>query len=221
MVAIGSQIRALRRDQHLSLREVAEKAGVSISHLSQVESGKTNPSVSSLARIATALSIPMDRLLAYEMTNGTTGQTGENHRGDTSGNSHEAFSNGDRPDKASSIQRRQINPPADFIVHQDARATIQLMGGVTWARLTAGQEEGIEFREVRYEVGASSGQVMQYHLGREFGMILQGKGLLEVGFERYEVQEGDSFSFDSTIPHRLTNAGQELLRAIWVTFDHV
>jgi hypothetical protein len=33
----------------------------------------------------------------------------------------------------------------------------------------------------------------------EFGMILQEQGLLEVGFERYEVHVGDSFCFDSTI----------------------
>jgi transcriptional regulator with XRE-family HTH domain len=216
VVAIGKKIREIRRSQHLSLREVAEKAEVSISHLSQVESGKTNPSVSSLARIANALSVPFDSFFSDEETDET--QVSGNHQGDQAGEDH-ATTQGRNPAEYTSPKRKR-HRSVDFIVHPDTRATIHLMGGVTWARLTAESEEGIEFREVCYEVGLDSGPLMHYHAGREFGMILQGQGLLEVGFERYEVHVEDSFCFDSTIPHRLTNTGQEPLRAIWVTFDH-
>jgi transcriptional regulator with XRE-family HTH domain len=52
---LGTRIRALREDQGLSLRVVAESAGVSESFLSQVERGVANPSVASLRRIAEAL----------------------------------------------------------------------------------------------------------------------------------------------------------------------
>ena len=52
---LGRRIRAIREEKGLSLRTVADEAGVSESFLSQVERGVANPSVSSLRRIATAL----------------------------------------------------------------------------------------------------------------------------------------------------------------------
>jgi transcriptional regulator with XRE-family HTH domain len=54
-VELGRRIRQLREDRGLSLRTVAEAAGVSESFLSQVERGVANPSVASLRRIAVAL----------------------------------------------------------------------------------------------------------------------------------------------------------------------
>jgi transcriptional regulator with XRE-family HTH domain len=54
---IGERLRAIRRLRRQTLREVAERAGLSESFLSQVERGRTNVSVSSLQRIAAALGI--------------------------------------------------------------------------------------------------------------------------------------------------------------------
>lgn len=52
---LGRRIRVLREDKGVSLRMVADSAGVSESFLSQVERGVANPSVASLRRIAEAL----------------------------------------------------------------------------------------------------------------------------------------------------------------------
>lgn len=52
---LGGRIRALREEKGLSLRAVAEAAGVSESFLSQVERGVASPSVASLRRVAQAL----------------------------------------------------------------------------------------------------------------------------------------------------------------------
>jgi transcriptional regulator with XRE-family HTH domain len=54
-LALARRIRSLREERGLSLRNVAEGAGVSESFLSQVERGVANPSVASLRRIAEAL----------------------------------------------------------------------------------------------------------------------------------------------------------------------
>ncbi len=43
------------------------------------------------------------------------------------------------------------------IVHASSRPTIELKGGVTWARLTALAEKGAEFLEITYAPGAMSG----------------------------------------------------------------
>jgi transcriptional regulator with XRE-family HTH domain len=52
---LGSRIRSIRERRGLSLRVVAEHAGVSESFLSQVERGVANPSVASLRALADAL----------------------------------------------------------------------------------------------------------------------------------------------------------------------
>lgn len=56
---VGRTIREQRRRQGLSIRETAEMAGVTPSHLSQIERGVTNPSLAVLRKVATALSLPL------------------------------------------------------------------------------------------------------------------------------------------------------------------
>ena len=61
---IGARARRLRLDQRLTLRELAEKSGVSLRFLLQVETGKANISVKRLADIARALGTSASALLA-------------------------------------------------------------------------------------------------------------------------------------------------------------
>ena len=60
---------------------------------------------------------------------------------------------------------------------------------------------------------------MSHHIGREFTYVLEGELLLELGFEKYLLEEGDSVIFDSTTPHRLSNAGDVPMRAVTMIFD--
>jgi len=55
----GVLIREKRRFNSLTLTDLAHKTGLSISFLSQVETGATNPSVNSLRKIALALGTPL------------------------------------------------------------------------------------------------------------------------------------------------------------------
>ena len=54
---LGEFIRDLRRNARFSLRELAEKAGVSNPYLSQIERGLRKPSAEVLAQIANALRV--------------------------------------------------------------------------------------------------------------------------------------------------------------------
>jgi len=56
---IGSRLRELRRARNLTLRQLAESASVSASLISQVETGRVEPSITSLRRIATGLGVPI------------------------------------------------------------------------------------------------------------------------------------------------------------------
>ena len=56
---IGQRIKERRIEQNLSLRDLGEKTGLTASFLSQIENDLTEPSITSLQKIATALKVPM------------------------------------------------------------------------------------------------------------------------------------------------------------------
>jgi len=61
-------IKQLRADRGLSLRGLAEAAGLSASALSQIEAGQVSPSVATLEKIATALGVSITALFAVPET---------------------------------------------------------------------------------------------------------------------------------------------------------
>ncbi len=57
---LGNLIRKCRQKRKLTLRELCDKAGVSVGYLSQVERGNATPSLGTLAQIARALDLGLD-----------------------------------------------------------------------------------------------------------------------------------------------------------------
>lgn len=57
--ALGERIRKLRKDKGISLRELARRAEISPSFLSEVETGRSFPSPESLERIAAKLEVSL------------------------------------------------------------------------------------------------------------------------------------------------------------------
>lgn len=63
-ITLAEFIKKKREEKNWSMRELAEKAGVSHSEIARMEKGeRTNPSASMLRAIATALHIPITELL--------------------------------------------------------------------------------------------------------------------------------------------------------------
>jgi transcriptional regulator with XRE-family HTH domain len=65
-VPIGPRIRALRDAMELSLRDLAQRSGVSAPMLSQVERGETSPTLAVAARIASGLELRLSQLLRLD-----------------------------------------------------------------------------------------------------------------------------------------------------------
>ena len=63
---LGPRVRALREAMSLSLRDLAERSGVSAPMLSQVERGETSPTLQIAARIATGLELRLSQLLRLD-----------------------------------------------------------------------------------------------------------------------------------------------------------
>src|SRR5213592_2590559 len=64
--AVGIRVRALREAMGLSLRDLAERSGVSAPMLSQVERGETSPTLAIAARIAGGLELTLSQLLRLD-----------------------------------------------------------------------------------------------------------------------------------------------------------
>ena len=60
---LGTNIREYRKKQKLTMKELAERTGLSIGYISQVERGETEPSLSSLRKIAGEFDVPVYVLL--------------------------------------------------------------------------------------------------------------------------------------------------------------
>jgi transcriptional regulator with XRE-family HTH domain len=63
---LGARIRALREASSLSLRDLAERSGVSAPMLSQVERGETSPTLQVAERIAAGLELRLSQLLRLD-----------------------------------------------------------------------------------------------------------------------------------------------------------
>ncbi len=216
---IGEKLRAARQNAGISLRELARKTEMSASMLSQIETGKAYPSVRSIYDIAAALDLPVDYFFPGR-SDERLAPTDDDFNAEgalTASEMREATIDGSNEHLLSET----IGPNSVIaqVVHASARPTIVLKGGVTWTRLTATAESDAEFLEISYACGATSGENLSHHTGREFGLILEGELVVQLGDQDYVLHEGDSIVFDSTIPHRLVNKGASLARAIWVVWN--
>ncbi len=87
-----------------------------------------------------------------------------------------------------------------------------------------GGGEGISYRQIgsaksghalqilseRYEIGADTGMIMLEHEGEEGGVILTGRLEVTVGEASRILGAGDAYYFNSRLPHRFRNAGNEI-----------
>jgi transcriptional regulator with XRE-family HTH domain len=174
----------------MSLRSVAQELGVSASLISQVETGKTQPSVSTLWALVTHLGVSIDDLL------GTSQPTTE--------------ADAQPPATPTALAPSVIQRAADNPV-------LEMENGVRWERLALGEHGPANPLLVTYESGASSsveGKLMR-HAGVEYAFIMEGELILQLDFETHVLQAGDSVHFDSVRPHLFSNRGSVPARGVW------
>ncbi|MFN8189115.1 MAG: cupin domain-containing protein [Nocardioidaceae bacterium] len=187
---IGVRLRRARTANGASLRSVAQAVGVSASLLSQVETGKTQPSVSTLYAIVNHLGISLDELLGIGAPVGIPDQ-------------HQPIGT---PALLPAIQRAADNP------------VLEMENGVRWERLAGGTGDPTESLLVTYAPGTSSsveGKLMR-HSGVEFAYLLEGELSLQLEFDTHVLRAGDSLQFDSLRPHLYHNHGDVPARGVWV-----
>ncbi len=67
---IAQRIRQKRKAAHLSIEQLAEKAGISTSYLAYIESGNRRPTLETLDKLAVALELPVSDLVKVDARDG-------------------------------------------------------------------------------------------------------------------------------------------------------
>jgi len=193
---LGPRLRLAREERQLSVRELARRIGCSASLISQIERGISVPSVGVLYSLATELDSSLDHLLF-----------GADPR---------------RPSvMAAPSPEEQAGPVSaapGIVQRAGCRNIIDLASGVRWERLTPGADAMADFLEVVYSPGGHSTDERRplRHNGHEYGLVISGTLVANVGFESYQLGPGDSIAFESSTPHEYLNKTGDPVHAIWV-----
>jgi mannose-6-phosphate isomerase-like protein (cupin superfamily)/DNA-binding XRE family transcriptional regulator len=221
----------VRQQSGISLRALARQANVSASLISQIETGRLRPSVSTLYAVTGALGVPVaDLLESSTEINGDDVAPGL-YPVTTSGLAamialnpvaeHTAApavltapgSNGE--DAAAAALDVPLTKPG-------AREAITLDSGVVWEIMGQLAGERVDFLRIIYPPGSSSstGELMS-HPGTEYGFLHSGELVMQLGDVERTLAPGDAVTFRSSTPHRFRNDGDVTAVGIWVVIDNV
>lgn len=78
------------------------------------------------------------------------------------------------------------------------------------------RENSLESYVIKIPAGSHTHHGSYGHVGREFGVVIQGTARLKYEKNEYILNKGDSVSFPASCPHTIENVGDEELKAIWV-----
>lgn len=197
---VGERLREERLRRGVTVRSLARDLGVSASLISQIETGKSQPSVGTLYAITTALDISVEDVFEPP----SPGSTPADDSATAPTTVLEALGS----------QRGQRVGP---LVTPSTRQVLQLDSGVTWERLGQLPRTHVDFLLITYEPGgmsSSSGRLMR-HPGAEYGYLISGELVLTLGFDELRLTPGDAVSFESPTPHRYHNDGTEPAVGVW------
>jgi len=212
---LATRLRQARLRAGITVRELARQLGVSASFVSQLENGKSQPSVSTLYALAQCLGESIDRLF-LEQDPPPAPAHEESDRGAVSraptptGPSRSSPFHPAPDDVAAGHSRVDITTPGN-------RTRLVMGSGVIWDQL-APKADHLDFMEIIYPPGSSSttdGRMLR-HDNYEYGYLLEGELEVTVGFEVFILRAREAIGFDSAIPHLFRNRGSVPARGIWV-----
>src|SRR5438270_7185391 len=107
---VGPRVRALREAEGLSLRDLADRSGVSAPMLSQVERGETSPTLTVAARIAAGLELRLSQLLRLDEDGaGTVVRSAQRRRGGNARRGHRfEVLTSERPGQRAELSRHTL-----------------------------------------------------------------------------------------------------------------
>ena len=193
---LGELVRRLRGDLKLSIRALAAKAELSSGLICELEQGRVKPTVRTLLKLSDALGVRPDLFLGAVAGRGALGAE---------------VRAGDEGDGEEIGERWEI-------LRRSNRSSMTLDNGLHWEGLLPGVTPTCSFVQLTLPPGGTADDQILTHVGSEFGLVLAGRLMVELRDQCHQLDAGDCIYFDSSIPHRLTNPGPEVLSVLWVNF---
>ena len=185
LISLGSEVRQVRKARGQTLKDLSKLAGISVSHLSAIERGTTNPSFEIVHKLAVALGISADWFFARRSGSG--------------------------PLERAYVVRRQNRRNLNTL-YGEGIASLGLSDELLSSSIGGSFFMGLAVYEPQ---SSRPGHPMYQHDGEQHGYILKGRLQLQIGDELIELNEGDSYSFPTTILHNARNVTDEACELIW------
>lgn len=196
--SVGARIRARRQELGLSLRDVADRSRLSKSFLSQVEIGRTAPSVHALARISDVLGMPQRSFV----TGADAADAGGGPPAPSAGTPDDMV----EPDRRVRVVRKDRRKR---VVYPGGRAPLELLTPdtrgpfeVMLSHDVPGVWHDVERPDPRCE---------------ELVFVLDGGYELDIAGRLYAVGAGDSVYVTPGERYRVRATGDTQSRAVWLT----
>ena len=185
LISLGSEMRQVRKARQLTLREVAAETGISVSHLSAIERGATNPSLDVVGKVARALDIDPDWFFPRRR--------------------------GDGPMERAFVVRKHNRRDLNTLYRED-KDQIGLTDEQLSSSIAGQLLLGLAEYEPHSE---RPGHTIYQHTGEQHGYVLEGEMELQIADEFITLHEGDSFSFPTEIIHNARNRTDRPAKLIW------
>lgn len=104
-----------------------------------------------------------------------------------------------------------------IVVRRSKRRALNLPRlGLTKELLSPDGASNLEIMELVLSPGGSSGDEPWVRSGEKAGVVLSGRFLLTHGESTYDLEMGDSFQFNGSIPHMFQNGHDAETRVMWI-----
>lgn len=211
-VVIGHHVRTFRKERGLSLRGLADRSGLSVGFLSQLERGLSSIGLTTLRHLATTLGHEIVEFFdETSLANGNKGEPGDKDEAD------------DAPQSASGMPsaREGTQPPSADRYFTLTRSTgensAEYISGQRTYRMLSNRAPGLVLEPMLVSI-APGGVVAEQeaHEGEEFAYVLKGELSYTVDGTEHRLRAGDSLHLLSAIPHRLRNDTDEVALVVSV-----
>lgn len=199
LLDLGKRIRKIRQQRKLTLENFSQMTGLSKSFLSQIERGITEPSITSLKKIAAQF--------GYSVVNLFPGGNGNS---ESNWGYHES-------EAESGIQKRAYIKEVS-VVRANKRKSFVLPGShVMYDLLTPDMNRQMEVMHMEVHKGDNSGEEpMVDSPGEKICIVMKGSLEIHVDDEVYLLKEGDSLYYPANIPHSWVAVNNKVSEVIWI-----
>lgn len=185
MYDLSRRLKALRYSRKITLDQLARRSNLTKSYLSKVERGVSEPSISTVLKLAKAYNVDISDLIGSRQ-------------------------DGDEDDEVSVVRVAERTPLARANNRNGYR--YEALAG---RRMLRAMNPFIVFPP---HVGEGTHDVFP-HSGEEFMLILKGSVAITVSNRSYQLEEGDTIYFESTLPHRLFSTSELVAEVLVVASD--